>query len=96
MFSARYSFQLGYLQKKEFIKICQVLFSVPLQMQFTRILKIPDKKVKAILLQDKKRVTGAANAEINFIFIHKIGNVFVQPVQINDLLKEVRRQRKQL
>jgi 3-dehydroquinate synthase len=96
MFAARYSFQLGYLHKNEFVKICQVLFSVPLKIQFNKILKIPEKKLKSILLQDKKRITHAANAEINFIFIHKIGNVFVQPVQINDLLKEVRRQRKQL
>jgi 3-dehydroquinate synthase len=93
MFAVRYSFHLGYLNKKEFIKICQILFSVPLKISYNKVLKIPDAKIKNLLLQDKKRSTGA---EINFIFIHKIGNVFVQPVLISDLMAEVQRQRRQL
>lgn len=93
MFSARYSFQMGYLKKNEFIKICQILFSAPLSLKYNKVLKIPDQKIKKLLLQDKKRSSGA---EVSFIFIHKIGNVFVQPIMISDLLKEVERQRKQL
>lgn len=93
MFATRYSFHLGYLNKKEFIKICQILFSVPLKISYNQVLKIPDMKIKKLLLQDKKRST---SAEINFIFIHKIGNVFVQPVLTSDLMAEVQRQRRQL
>ena len=93
LFSARYSFQSGYLKQNEFIKICQTLFSVPLKIKYNKVLNISDQKIKELLLQDKKRTT---MTEANFIFIHKIGNVFVQPVKISDLLKEVERQRKQL
>lgn len=93
LFAVRYSFHLGYLNKKEFIKICQILFSVPLKISYNKVLKIPDQKIKQLLLQDKKRST---NSEINFIFVHKIGNVFIQPVLISDLMSEVQRQRRQL
>ncbi len=93
MFSARYSFQLGYLKKSEFIKICQILFSVPLKLKYNKVLKIPDQKIKKMLLQDKKK---SAKNQVNFIFIHKIGNAFIQPVLISDLMSEVQRQRRQL
>ncbi len=93
MFSARYSFQLGYLKKAEFIKICQILFSVPLKLKYNKVLKIPDQKIHKLLLQDKKK---SAQNQVNFIFIHKIGNVFIQPVLISDLMSEVQRQRRQL
>jgi 3-dehydroquinate synthase len=86
MFSARYSFQLGYLKKAEFIKICQILFSVPLKIKFNKVLKISDQKIKKLLLQDKKKTT--SNDEVNFVFI--------QPVKISDLISEVQRQRRQL
>ncbi len=93
MFAVRYSFHLGYLNKKEFIKICQILFSVPLKISYNQVLKIPDQKIKKLLLQDKKRST---TTEVNFIFVHKMGNVFIQPVLISDLMSEVQRQRRQL
>lgn len=93
MFAVRYSFHLGYLNKKEFIKICQILFSVPLKISYNQVLKIPDAKIKKLLLQDKKRST---STEVNFIFVHKMGNVFIQPVLISDLMSEVQRQRRQL
>lgn len=93
LFSVRYSFHLGYLNKKEFIKICQILFSVPLKLTYNKVLKISDLKIKKLLLQDKKR---SSTSEISFIFIHKIGNVFIQPVLISDLMSEVQRQRRQL
>lgn len=93
MFSARYSFQLGYLKKSEFVKICQALFLVPLKLKYNKVLKIPDQKIQKLLLQDKKK---SSKNQVNFIFIHKIGNVFIQPVLISDLMNEVQRQRRQL
>lgn len=93
LFAVRYSFHLGYLNKKEFIKICQILFSVPLKISYNQVLKIPDLKIRKLLLQDKKRST---MTEVNFIFVHKMGNVFIQPVLISDLMAEVQRQRRQL
>ena len=93
MFSARYSFYLGYLKQNEFIKICQTLLAVPLKIKYDKVLDISDQKLSALLQQDKKRTNAS---EVNFIFIHKIGNVFIQPVKMTDLLKEVARQRRQL
>jgi 3-dehydroquinate synthase len=93
MFSARYSFHLGYLKQNEFIKICQILFMVPLKIKYNRALNISETKLTRLLSQDKKRTT---QTEVNFIFMHKIGNVFTEPTKITDILKEVARQKKQL
>lgn len=93
MFSVRYSFHLGYIRQSEFIKICQTLLNVPIKTKYNSVLNISTEKLKKLLSQDKKRTTASS---VNFIFIHKIGNVFIQPVQISDLAKEVVRQRKQL
>lgn len=93
LFAARYSYHLEYLSQKEFIFISRALFLVPLSIKYSHVLKIADSKIKQLLLKDKKINT---SEKLNYIFIHKIGSVFVREIKISDLLQEIQRQRRQL
>lgn len=88
LFSARWSFQLNLLNERDFIQISNRIFQIlPTTKNY---LNIPEKKVKALLSQDKKR---KKSDHVDFIFIRHIGSVQMKSVTIDQIIAETQRQR---
>lgn len=60
-----------------------------IQIQKTKAIRLPSKKIQSALLQDKKR---SSKNMVNFIFIRKPGEVVIEAVSVQDILREARRQ----
>ena len=72
----------------------QISFLFHYQVMLSGYLKsIPSNKLKTLLLQDKKRISGE---KIQFIFIKKPGGVFSRVVSIQQILKEIQRQKNEM
>jgi 3-dehydroquinate synthase len=92
-FSARWSFQKKLLSEKDFVRILNLIDSLNLDLSLNEFLKkIKSEQVKKLLQQDKK-LTGAAT--MDFIFIKNIGHCVRESVKIQDIMSEIDRQKQE-
>lgn len=90
-FSARWSFNQGFLNQKDFFKISMLIDSFELNQNLNFALKkINKNKIISLLSKDKKLT---AKDRLDFIFIKKIGFCQRQSVKIGQILEEVKRQK---
>lgn len=83
LFSLNWSFHKNFISKNHFTEMKALI------PKKRKTKKIPLHLFKKHLKQDKKH---KANYKIDFVFIKKPGNVFIQPVTETDLLNEAKRQ----
>jgi len=93
LFSLRWSLQRKYLSPQDFYKLCGLIFEVPFKLHYADALRVPDAKIISLLTKDKK-VTSTKN--LRFVFLQKIGKPKIYTVSINEILVEIRRQRREL
>lgn len=90
LFSARWSFDKGYLNEKDFVRIWNMLHKLgPMDLQ-SHLKKLSDGTVEKLLMKDKKLIS---SHEVDFIFIQKIGKVFRQKVSVQSIIDEIHRQK---
>jgi 3-dehydroquinate synthase len=91
-FAAIYSKHRGICSEKAFER----MISHPLWPLFfpselyLKALSLPAAKVRSLLLQDKKRTKGT---KVRFIFLKDLGRPVIWEVQVEELLKELKRQK---
>ena len=91
MFSVRWSFHLGLLPNADYIRISNLIESAYTSINLSEDLAgISKLSIQQRLLKDKKRTAGS---EIDFVFIRKVGSVLRKKVTIEQILKEVDRQK---
>lgn len=92
-FTLKWSLQRGYISPKEYFRCVQLLsasFGIPCWVeQNTKWRKVPQPVFKRLLFQDKKR---SSREKVNFVFLRKWGEPFLQAVHFGDLIEEARRQ----
>ena len=90
LFSARWSFHLGYLKEKDFVQIWNFIHnSGPIDLQ-EKLKNISKNTAKKLLAKDKKLMT---SSEVDFIFIKKIGKVFRNKMSLQSIIDEMQRQK---
>jgi 3-dehydroquinate synthase len=90
-FAARWSFAKGTLPQNDFFRISMLIDLLDLSVNLNQALKkISLAKVSALLEKDKKLTS---QRQLDFIFIKKIGLCYRQPVSLQDVLNEVKRQK---
>jgi 3-dehydroquinate synthase len=92
LFDMAWSTQLGYFPSKAAQKLMKqqpwsILFDVKSDK---KLFKIKEEKLENYLLQDKKN----SSKGLRYVFIEKPGRVAIKIVQIKDVIKEFRRQKK--
>lgn len=92
IFSVRWSFHLGYMNKKCFLNLSQLMTSLDESLNFSKAYKISTSKVFQALIQDKKSVT-AQEKSLRFIFIKRPGQVFIENKKVSEIVAEFERQR---
>ncbi len=93
LFSVRWSYHLKLIDEKNYIRISNLIEDIYPQAHLSADLKgLPSKILNSCLLKDKKMT---AQAELDFIFIIRIGKVLRQKVKVANILKEVHRQTKE-
>ncbi len=91
LFSARWSLKRKMLTTKDFLKITNLLYLYPPTVKIETLMNsISLKDVKKLLEKDKK---STAMGYVDFIFIQKIGRVVCEKVKIENILKEIQRQK---
>ncbi len=93
LFAAKWSFHLGYLQQKDFIKIFNVIHKLGPTDLPEKLKKISVARAKKLLSKDKKLLS---STKVDFIFIQKIGKVFKQKVTLQSIVREMQRQKLEL
>lgn len=87
LFSLQWSFHKGYCSEQEYKSI----LSAPLFRYFQthphykKCLSLSSKAIEPLLKQDKKKST---HNHLQFVFLKSVGKVFVEPVKIQEILKE--------
>ena len=91
LFSLNWSYHQGFMSKKAYEEMKKLILLKPMTENLNKIKakQISLKEFKHYLRQDKKHKTGF---KIDFIFIKKPGEVFIQAVSESDLIQEAKRQ----
>lgn len=92
LFSLRFSLKRKYLKWHNFELITEKLFSIDTPMTYQQAIHLKLQVAKAILTQDKKRVSKG----IDFIFVRSLGKTFIKTITMKDLLYEIQRQQREL
>ncbi len=87
-FSCRWSEKLGILGEKERVKVGKLLEALP-EFESLKLKPLTEEDFISRLVQDKKSRTSET---VNFIFIRSVGDVFVKPAGIAEIVDEARRQ----
>ena len=81
LFAANLSYKKSYLSKSEFLQIEDLLKKLNLPIK----INIDSTKLTEAITKDKKRY----NANIDFVYLKKIGDAFVQKIGIDELSKAI-------
>lgn len=92
VFSVRWSFRLGYMDKNCFLHVSQLITSLDEKLDFSKAGKLSSKVVTEILMQDKKSVS-AKEKSLRFVFVKRPGTVLVENKKVLEIVAEFERQR---
>ncbi len=92
LFTLRFSLHRGYLKWSEFQSMIDQVFLIECKLPYQQSLRIPEKEIKKLLIQDKKM---KSDSKVNFIFINSSRNVIKIALKIDVILSEVKRQQKE-
>lgn len=87
-FSARWSYQRGWLSESDYISIAVAIENLGLKLRDS-LVNIPASELARLLARDKKITS---EETIDFIFIKKIGSCFRQKVKVSEIVSEIQRQ----
>ncbi|MBC7458704.1 MAG: hypothetical protein H7235_10520, partial [Bdellovibrionaceae bacterium] len=93
LFSLRYSLKKKYITWDKFQFITDKLFSIGTHMTYQEALRMSMIDVRQHLLQDKKMTS---HNRVDFIFVRSLGKTFLKPVTIDEIIKELLRQQREL
>lgn len=95
VFASTYSRAQRIASEKDYTKIiASPLWGLYLpSATYYKCLAIPPARLKALLLQDKKRTQ---KTDLRFIFLKAVGKPMIREISVSDLLVEVKRQEKML
>lgn len=93
LFSLRYSLNKKYITWDNFQMITDKLFTIGTHITYQDALKMPMADVRRRLLQDKKMT---AQNSVDFIFVRGLGKTFLKSVTIDEIIKELLRQQREL
>lgn len=92
-FAARWSYQLKYLNQKDYLRIIHLIETIFQSINLSQDLAGLDEKfIENSLGKDKKRVS---KKEVDFIFIKSIGKVVRKKVTFKKIQQEIRRQKRE-
>ncbi|MBC7742433.1 MAG: 3-dehydroquinate synthase [Bdellovibrionaceae bacterium] len=91
LFSVRWSYHLGCLSTRDYIRISNLIESAYTSINLNEDLAgVTEAQIKTALFKDKKRTS---SSQIDFIFIKKVGSVTRKKVSVDEILAEIHRQK---
>ncbi len=93
LFSLRFSLNRKYITWDEFRLITDKLFSIDTPITYQEAVRMPMVEVRKRLLQDKKMI---ANQTVDFVFVRGLGRTFLKSITVDEIIKELLRQQREL
>jgi 3-dehydroquinate synthase len=93
LFSLRFSLKRKYINWDKFQFIIDKLFSIGTHITYQEALRMPMIEVHKRLLQDKKMI---ATHRVDFIFVRGLGKTFLKSITVDEIIKELLRQQREL